>query len=110
MWVPKIELGSSPVEPTPANVKDKTGEGWQCGSAYHLRATERAHALGQASSEVGKLQSASHIRAIYVQSGTYKWLLLFPLGDPHLLFCFCLSSCSMSVCLFVPGAGTKPRA
>lgn len=69
MWTPGIELGSSPAEPTPANFKAKTGEGWQCSSAYHLHATERAHALGQAFSEGGKL---SHIRAIYVQPGSYK--------------------------------------
>ena len=72
MWVPRIELGSSPAKPTPANVKDKTGEGKQCSSAYHLHATERIRALGQAFSEVGELQSVSHIRAIYVQPGSYK--------------------------------------
>lgn len=72
MWVPRIELGSLPAEPTPANFKGKTGEGWQCGSAYHLHATERARAFGQAFSEAGELQSASHIRAIYVQPGSYK--------------------------------------
>lgn len=70
MWTPGIELGPSPAEPTPANFKAKTGEGWQCSSAYNLHATDRVHALGQAFLEVGKLQFASHIRAIYVQPGS----------------------------------------